>query len=614
MMKFLIKIFFLVIINFTLFAQFYGWQTPENISILNSEKDEFAPFFDKINNKLYFNSTITGVSQLYWTEINGTDFHKPLLHKSKLNNSTENRSYFHFANDGKVYLSKFRRTNKFPVLNLAYSEISKNSFVEPIFIEQLKCDCFCSHPTISSKGSFLIFSSNKNNPANLDLFVSFKDDDGLWSIPLELSEINSSGNEITPFLYNDSLLLFASDGLDGIGGYDIYYSEFYDGKWQRAIPLNEINTEYDESDFTLLDENTAIFSSNRPGGKGGLDLYLSRKAIFQHNVSIIPQITVRINPTELKIKKIMKYININLDETVDFSTDCFNFNPEAQILDGEIIFDYTKNSIKNHIIQIAILYSKLNNQNLNIKISNNINYDSFIKNFKLIAEKLNFPSSNINLEKDSNLPENTFHINIKDKIKLNTLEYQSDLINLFLEVQKDNHFDSLNILIKDNSTKKVVKTLKMLKENINLPLNLNDLKESIYNHSKLNLSIYYVIEQDTIQINDVSLDLNYSLMKYPYTFRQNQKIFFYYIFKFSENKDEFIKLNKNEIEMIKQNLPFAKNIKIYSKQNNLEKISELFNSIIPSSKINILKTTSSDENLNIDIPNNFIMKIELSNH
>lgn len=613
-MKLLIKILFLAAIYTNTFAQFDSWRTPENIAILNTDKDEFAPFYDKLNSKLFFNSTITGKSQLYWTEFNGSDFSKPLLHKSKLNNAYEHRSYFHFASNGKVYFSKFRRTNKFPVLNLAYSEINKNNFIEPIFIEQLKCDCFCSHPTVSSNNSFIIFSSNRNNPNNLDLYLSYKNDDGLWLEPIELSEINSLGNEITPFLYNDSLLFFASDGLDGIGGYDIYYSEFYDGKWQRPLPLNDLNTEYDESDFVLIDENTAIFSSNRPAGAGGLDLYLTKRKTIEQTTSIIPQISVKFSPAELKIKKIMKYINIHIAEIIDFSEDCFNFNPQAVLLKDEIIFDYINNSIKNNIFQIAILYSKQKNQDLKIKISNDLNYNSILKKIKMIADMLDFSLNKIIFETDENLPSKTFYIDIRNKIKLNLLEYESDVANLMIEILKENYPAPLNMIIKENSTNKIIKTFGISQEKFNIPLNINELKEFIRESSKIDLSLYYAIGIDTIKTNDLNINLNHTLTKYPFMVRNNQKISFYYVFNFSNNKDDFFQLNENEIEMIKQNLIFANSIKIYTKENNFDRIGELLNSINISQKINILKTTSIDDSFNIDIPNNFILKIEISNH
>jgi len=70
-------------------------------------------------------------------------------------------------------------------------------------------------------------------------------------------------------------LLFASDRPGGFGGFDLYYAEYRDGVWSRAMNLGaDINSESDEI-FPSWNENQKItFSSNRPGGYGGLDLYI----------------------------------------------------------------------------------------------------------------------------------------------------------------------------------------------------------------------------------------------------------------------------------------------------------------------------------------------------
>jgi hypothetical protein len=74
-------------------------------------------------------------------------------------------------------------------------------------------------------------------------------------------------------------MVFASNRPGGYGGFDLYYSEFRNGQWSEAKNFGErINTEYDEFRPITLHywdfENTLmIFSSNRPGGKGGYDLY-----------------------------------------------------------------------------------------------------------------------------------------------------------------------------------------------------------------------------------------------------------------------------------------------------------------------------------------------------
>lgn len=59
---------------------------------------------------------------------------------------------------------------------------------------------------------------------------------------------------------------------------DIYQSMLEDGKWSKITRLNDhINTPYNETHFSVSpDGKTAYFTSNRPGGYGGLDIYYSR--------------------------------------------------------------------------------------------------------------------------------------------------------------------------------------------------------------------------------------------------------------------------------------------------------------------------------------------------
>jgi hypothetical protein len=93
-----------------------------------------------------------------------------------------------------------------------------------------------------------------------------------------LLPINSPASDKCPFVLG-RMLVFASDRAGGFGGYDLYYSLAENDSWTEPINFGEgINTEYDEyrpiavsyQSFTNL---LLLFSSNRPGGQGGFDLY-----------------------------------------------------------------------------------------------------------------------------------------------------------------------------------------------------------------------------------------------------------------------------------------------------------------------------------------------------
>jgi hypothetical protein len=77
------------------------------------------------------------------------------------------------------------------------------------------------------------------------------------------------------------MMVFISDRPGGQGGEDIYYSEYIDGKWSAPINVGpRINTASNEyrpilPDLSNFNYRLMIFSSNRPGGKGGYDLYMT---------------------------------------------------------------------------------------------------------------------------------------------------------------------------------------------------------------------------------------------------------------------------------------------------------------------------------------------------
>ncbi|MBT2767108.1 PD40 domain-containing protein [Stenotrophomonas sp. ISL-67] len=68
-------------------------------------------------------------------------------------------------------------------------------------------------------------------------------------------------------------IVWASDRPGGAGGWDLWQATLRDGRWQDPAPL-AVNTPGDETDpYFSHDGSTLLFASNRPGGRGGFDLY-----------------------------------------------------------------------------------------------------------------------------------------------------------------------------------------------------------------------------------------------------------------------------------------------------------------------------------------------------
>ena len=136
-------------------------------------------------------------------------------------------------------------------------------------------------PWITADGNTIYFKSDRlatSSPRNAsDLFVTHKLN-GVWSEPelLGLPISTNVGNEHCPAILQDGVTLcFASAREGGYGGSDIYCSQQdANGNWQE--PVNQgpnINTAAEEFHFSQDSNGMVYFTSNRPGGYGGMDLW-----------------------------------------------------------------------------------------------------------------------------------------------------------------------------------------------------------------------------------------------------------------------------------------------------------------------------------------------------
>ncbi len=113
-----------------------------------------------------------------------------------------------------------------------------------------------------------------------DIYISEKADDGTWSAPEALpGVINSSYREASISITKDEdILYFSSTRPGGLGGSDIYScTKDSKGEWSRVKNLGPgINTELDEDGpFIFYDSKTLYFSSTGRKGMGGYDIFKS---------------------------------------------------------------------------------------------------------------------------------------------------------------------------------------------------------------------------------------------------------------------------------------------------------------------------------------------------
>ncbi|MCD6331650.1 MAG: PD40 domain-containing protein [Bacteroidales bacterium] len=157
---------------------------------------------------------------------------------------------------------------------------------EPFRIKGLNTPDYDAYATMSIDLDLVIFCSNRDG--NLDLYQAalptepgacyeWARTDTLYPAT-PITQLNSDAADACPFI-NGNLLVFTSKRAGGYGGYDLYYSVYDGDKWQDPVNFGPlINSPYNEfrpATFyaPYFSNDLMIFSSDRPGGRGGFDLY-----------------------------------------------------------------------------------------------------------------------------------------------------------------------------------------------------------------------------------------------------------------------------------------------------------------------------------------------------
>jgi peptidoglycan-associated lipoprotein len=179
------------------------------------------------------------------------------------------------------------------VFIFAEDRISHRPFMEPLNTQNVEYN-----PIISPKGNYLVFQSNRpGGKGGMDIWITenksypnrmkFPE----WTAPENFEELNTPSFEGLFSIYFDSMddkpneIYFTSlqsEFRDGYKGLNLYFTERIAGSknWKKPIHLNEVNSNFnDRMPAISPDGKILVFSSDRPGGLGGFDLWVS----FRYN-------------------------------------------------------------------------------------------------------------------------------------------------------------------------------------------------------------------------------------------------------------------------------------------------------------------------------------------
>lgn len=339
------------------------------VKALNSKSSDFGVAWISNNyNDIIFTSTreggvarekdaITGqhFSDFYYTRQDKNDnWDKPELvdEEGGINSNGSEGMPFFTKSFSDVYFTRCPNDKKRQSgCQIMKSRRSGTSFSEATVVEIAGIDSLdvVGHPTLNSDESIMYFVSDRQGGiGGKDIWMTMKDESGKFGRPFNLGDIvNSPGDEMFPFLRNDTTLYFSSDGHGGMGGLDIFMTTMDStGVWSKPVnmkyPINSIG-----NDFSIIfhpTEERGFLASNRDSRNGmDDDIYYF----------IEPPITFTVNGT-IKDKNSLQYVSganvsiIGTDGTkaTTLSSDngAFQFNEGVLNLNNIYILTIDKNN------------------------------------------------------------------------------------------------------------------------------------------------------------------------------------------------------------------------------------------------------------------------------
>ncbi|MEX1239020.1 MAG: hypothetical protein WEB30_04860 [Cyclobacteriaceae bacterium] len=255
---------------------------------INSEGEECMPLLSPDGRTLYFSrlmyeQNVGGkyAGQDIWVStFDGGKWSKADNRNPAINNNRKNNAVVGISSDGKtLYYLDVSPHEKLKGVYFSKNVMGNWSQPELILIDGVEHDGFLGLYVSEDREVILISMKGRDSKGEEDIYVSLKNPSGNWSVPRNIGPtINTSGFEISPFLSRDNKrLYFSSNGHQGLGNADIFYSDRLYESWETwSVPKNlgsAINSPSFDAFFSLYQDSLAFFVSTRDAGAA--DIYWS---------------------------------------------------------------------------------------------------------------------------------------------------------------------------------------------------------------------------------------------------------------------------------------------------------------------------------------------------
>jgi outer membrane protein OmpA-like peptidoglycan-associated protein len=453
--------------------------------------------------------------------------------------------------------SEFGSYNKSRFDNLNFSNIHHyNLQTKKLSLSKKFSSKFNDGPIAFSNDSLIYLTRNTNKDKlkekkNFGLYIYFP----FSNNSVEFIHNSKDYNVGHAAFDTDGKLYFTSNMPGGYGGYDIYYCTQNNGIWSKPINAGpSVNTKYNES-YPFMDENNNLyFSSNMPGGHGGLDIY-----VYKNNQ--VNNIGYPFNSAFDDFSYFASgnngYISSDRENGVDniYSFVKKTFNVSLYISSIETLHKTELKNVKYFLVNLT------DNDTVSSEGSNNINLKSE-KDYYLYAERENSELKN---------PQffNTFEVNENDTITKELLfnNYQYDLKVITVVKGTNEPLPGVELTFIDRVTK-----LKLDVTTDSIGIGYVNLANNTYFDYYASKKGYLNIENNVLtdDVFLVELDLNFQKIEKNTTFKINNIL--YDLGKWNLKDSSMLELDKLAIFLQKN-----ENIKIELSSHTDSRSSTKFN-------------------------------------
>ncbi|WP_342084288.1 OmpA family protein [Dyadobacter sp. OTU695] len=241
----------------------------------------FTGLTENRDENIYFTRRLKGGSSTDRSSADRWDIPEEI---SKSINTTNNEGTCTVSADGRTLVfTACNRPDGHGSCDLYISHKEGKEWSQPLNLgQQVNSREWESQPSLSADGHTLYFASDrKGGVGKRDIWVTRLDDKKQWTAPKNLGTIiNTTDDENAPFIHaNGRTLFYSSNGLPGMGGFDIFITQKIDTAW--ALPVNigyPINTVSDQVGLFIAanGENAYYTDDNTEKGSGRSLLYTFR--------------------------------------------------------------------------------------------------------------------------------------------------------------------------------------------------------------------------------------------------------------------------------------------------------------------------------------------------